>query len=263
MTLPLAISLMNPYLQHNSTSLIVIRSFYVVVIIVLLLTGCQESSSGSPESDAAAEAASTVLDDLDDNADVSQAGPRQEASSEVQTEIAKCAAVEGSLTRLNCYDQLAESLGLTPETTTLSSGPGEGNWRVSIDTNPIDDSRTVVLALTADEVSSTYGEPISLILRCQSNNTEVYINWNSYLGSEADVTTRVGDAPAQTRRWPLSTDSKATFYPGGDISFINSLMESDQFVAQVTPYSESPVTAVFNTAGLEKAVEPLRETCNW
>jgi type VI secretion system protein VasI len=158
---------------------------------------------------------------------------------------------------------LAQSLGLTAEQAAFLPTSSEGEWRVSVDTNPIDDSKTVVLALTAETGVSAYGDPIALILRCKSNQTEVYINWNNYLGSEAAVTSRIGDAAAQTRLWSLSTDSKATFYPSGDISFIKSLMGVDQFVAQVTPYSESPVTAVFNTSGLEVAVAPLRETCNW
>jgi type VI secretion system protein VasI len=40
-------------------------------------------------------------------------------------------------------------------------------------------------------------------------------------------------------------------------------MDADNLVAQITPYNESPVTAIFDTSGLENAIKPLRETCNW
>lgn len=121
-----------------------------------------------------------------------------------------------------------------------------------------------MLSLIADEGRARYGDPIALILRCKSNKTEAYINWQDYLGSDAYVTTRIGDQDARNRKWSLSTDSQATFYPGGgDISFIKRLMDSDRLVAQVTPYNESPVTAVFDIRGLEEEIEPLREACNW
>jgi type VI secretion system protein VasI len=60
----------------------------------------------------------------------------------------------------------------------------------------------------------------------------------------------------------MSTDSKATFHPQ-PIAFLKSMMEANTLVAQVTPYNESPVTAIFDTTGLADAIKPLRETCNW
>ena len=38
------------------------------------------------------------------------------------------------------------------------------------------------------------------------------------------------------------------------VAFIRELMAADRFVAQVTPYNESPVTAVFELTGLPTAV---------
>jgi len=109
---------------------------------------------------------------------------------------------------------------------------GAGEWRVSTEQNPLDDSRTVILI------------------------------WSSYLGLEqTPVTTRLGTGDAKTQQWPLSTDNQATFYPGNDAAFLEQLLSSDRLVAQTTPYSESPITAVFDLAGLSGAVKPLREVC--
>jgi len=177
-------------------------------------------------------------------------------------EIAVCAAVEGELARLECYDNLAQRHGLQGPQAQPVNLTGHGKWVVDVKTNPIDDSKTVTLLLKADEGSSRWGKPVVLIARCQSNETDLFIAWNDYLGSEADVLSRVGEAKAVTRRWSISTDHKATFHPR-PITFLKSMMEADKLVAQVTPYNESPVTAVFNTSGLKNAIKPLRETCNW
>jgi len=177
--------------------------------------------------------------------------------------IAACASVKGDLARLSCYDSLARARGLSQPEAPPIAIEGNGKWLVSAKQNPVDDTKTVTLILSADSGQSTIGKPVSLILRCESKKTEAYISWNNYLGSEADVLTRIGNAPAVSKNWGLSTDSQATFYPGNHIAFIKSLLQADRLVAQVTPYDESPVTAVFDLAGLSNAIKPLQETCGW
>jgi len=100
-----------------------------------------------------------------------------------------------------------------------------------------------------------------LILRCKSAKAELFINWNNYLGSEAVVTSRVGTAAASQRQWGLSTDEKAAFYPRNPAQLIEELTRVDRFVAQVTPYNESPVTPSFDVTGLADAAVPFFETC--
>ena len=124
----------------------------------------------------------------------------------------------------------------------------------------IDDSKTVTLILEADSGKDRWGNAVYLIARCKSNQTDLFINWNDYLGSEADVLTRVGNNKAVTQRWSLSTDNQATFH-SNPIPFLKKMLQSTKLVAQVTPYNENPVTAIFNTTGLENAIKPLRETC--
>jgi type VI secretion system protein VasI len=169
-------------------------------------------------------------------------------------EIAKCAAVESDLARLTCFDQIAVLLAAkgAPEP---NPSPVDSNWRVEISADPLTDSKTVLLALVAD------GKNAMLILRCKNAKAEVFINWNNYLGSEAVVTTRVGTSAASQQQWGLSTDKKATFYPRNSFQLIEELTRVDKFVAQVTPYNESPVTALFDVSGLADAAGPFFETC--
>lgn len=177
-------------------------------------------------------------------------------------EYAKCAAIEGDLARLECFDNLAKKKNLDGRQTQPTHIEGKGKWNVSVDVNPIDDSKTVTLVLDADSGKNRWGKPVFLVARCKSNTTDFYIGWNDYLGSEADVLTRVGDNKAVTQRWSMSTNSQATFHRK-PIPFLKEMLTSSKLVAQVTPYNENPVTAIFNTAGLENAIKPLRETCNW
>lgn len=179
-----------------------------------------------------------------------------------EKEYAKCAVINGDLARLVCFDNLAKVKNLDGRQAQSTPIKGKGKWKVSVDVNPVDDSKTVTLILDADSGQNKWGKSTFLIARCKSNSTDLYIGWNDYLGSEADVLTRVGDNKAITQRWSLSTDKKATFHRK-PIPFLKEVLASSKLVAQVTPYNESPVTAIFNTAGLENAIKPLRETCKW
>ncbi len=179
-----------------------------------------------------------------------------------EKEYAKCAAIDGDLARLECFDGLARVKKLDGRQAQPVSTDGVGQWVVSADINPVDDSKTVTLLLRSDSGKNRWGKSPLLIVRCMSNSTSMIINWSAYLGREAEVLTRVGANKAATTRWALSTDSQATFHPQ-PIAFLKQLLAETKMVAQITPYNESPVTAVFDTRGLENAIKPLRETCGW
>jgi type VI secretion system protein VasI len=185
----------------------------------------------------------------------------QQATAAVDEKAyAKCAATNGDLSRLDCYDQLAVAEGLVKKTNIVEVNDS-GKWDISLNTNPIDDSKTVILSLNADS-GGTQRKPVTLFARCKSDTKELYISWNDYLGRNSMVLTRIGKEKASTVAWGLSTDSKATFY-GGPIEFIKGMMKANTLIAQVTPYNDSPITAVFDTSGLSNAIKPLRETCHW
>jgi type VI secretion system protein VasI len=179
--------------------------------------------------------------------------------------------MSGSLDRLNCYDLLARQKGLDGPQSMGGEPVTAGNWDVSRTKNPIDDSETVVIRLDAESGSGQFGEPVSLIVRCKSNVTEAYIVWNdflatddrSYAGNWKNVTVRFGNEEAKVERWSTSTDQTATFMSDPVIPALRAMATSSQFVAQTTPFNASPITAVFNTAEMEIALQPLMEVCGW
>lgn len=144
---------------------------------------------------------------------------------------------------------------------------GTGAWRVSTETSPIDDSTNVHLALdSTNSITGRFGSNAQprLYIRCKEKTTEVFVVWDVYLGiDETDILHRLDDRPARTLEWSISTDYKAAFYPGNDISFARELQKHDKLLLRVTPYGESPVTATFELAGLENAIESLKQACRW
>lgn len=154
-----------------------------------------------------------------------------------------------------------------PDTSTQGN---PGKWIVSVDKNPLDDTKQVVIGLDADSGMSKYGKSISFVARCLSNTTEAYVIWNDYLGDDSGrmgnwkrVTYRIGDRKAKTARWTVSTDKEATFVSGWAGDFLKQMLDEDKMVLQVTPYNESPVTAIFDIRGLRSVLPELADTCNW
>jgi len=182
---------------------------------------------------------------------------------DIKRRLAECAAIKDNLKRLECYDRLARELGLV-KTYQIIPVKGTGKWITKIEKNPLDDTKTVILILQADEGESSFGDPIFLVIRCMSNKTELYINWNSYLGLDSiSVTTRIGNDKPERKLWNISTDHRATFYPTSPILFIKNLINADKLVAQTTPYGENPIIAIFDIRGLNEAIKPIQETCGW
>ena len=207
--------------------------------------------------------------------------PARADDAKVESAVRMCGAMPSDADRLHCYDHVRDDLlGVKPSaetaTTVPAPAPGidmndKGAWQTSSATNPVDDTKTVSAYLVADTGRSTFGDSVVFYARCKSNKTEAYIAWNDYLASDSgdvyndwkNVTVRIGDQKATQEHWSTSTDQKATFAPDWAGDLLKRMMTADRFVAVVTPYNESPVTAVFNTHGMRAALTDLMATCKW
>ena len=179
-------------------------------------------------------------------------------------DIGKCAAKKASAERLICYDNIAKTLGVDKPQTVVTAG--KGKWIVRTDKSPINDTTNVYLSLSSEQsVHSGYDTVTpTLFIRCAGGKTNAYITWDLYLGLEStSMLTRLDKAPAVTKTWSISTDNKAVFVSGSDVAFAKQLMAHQTLLAQITPYSQSPVMATFDIGGLSEAIKPLREACKW
>lgn len=177
--------------------------------------------------------------------------------------LLKCQSEASNETRLACYDKAL------PPTVAEESKPavGVGKWQVSTKTSPIDDSENVYVILSAnDSFRSQFGELItpSLYITCREKKTELFLNWDTYLGlNETQMLSRLDKQKAKTKMWDISSDTKSVFYRGNVIEFIKALSKSNSMFTQITPYNESPVSVTFEVAGLSEALKPLQKACGW
>ena|GEM_PF-4919104 len=175
-----------------------------------------------------------------------------------------CSKVEPALKRLECYDALASAAKAD------AGGAGKaavrntvtGKWKVEAARNTADDTKTVTMILGSELGKTNWGEPIIFVLRCKSGVPSAYISWNEYLSdAPVEVALRIGAGEAQTRKWSLSTDSKASFYPGKFHELAAALLKSDMMTATTVPLSGKPLAAIFDLRGLTRAMAPLRDAC--
>ena len=109
--------------------------------------------------------------------------------------------------------------------------------------------------------------PPYMAVSCDEGHTSLYVVWRLYLGTnDPEVTYRIDDAPAETRRWTIRTfDTSDTSFPGSQASvlaFINELLKADKLMVS-TPYKRTSITAAFDLTGMENAVEGVRAACGW
>jgi type VI secretion system protein VasI len=166
------------------------------------------------------------------------------ATDPLDREIARCAQFGGNLERLQCFDDLAQSLHL--------AGP-----------HPIDDTEKVRLVLQSNEGRSRFGKPIHLEIRCVSGQPDLVIHWHDYLGLERPkVITRIGTERAVTAAWLSANTNDGTFLPKPMLMpFLRQMVRAETMVAQTVPYSSPTITASFNITGLSEAIRPLAEVC--
>jgi type VI secretion system protein VasI len=183
------------------------------------------------------------------------------AQANLRVRVGRCSAIAGDLERVACYDSLAHALGFGQKVVSVRSA-GSGRWRTDRERNPLDDTPTITLSLAATKGRSRFGQPVRLFIRCRSHEVEVFIDWASYLGlDETQVTSRIGAEDAASEAWSNSTDNQAAFYQGDKLALVRRLAAASTYVAQVTPYDESPVTAVFDVGGLQSALGSFRQAC--
>lgn len=186
------------------------------------------------------------------------------AKSLLISTIGSCKSINDNEQRLACYDTAFEVNTSVVETNSKSK------WVITEEVSPIDDSKTVMLSLKSDSpIKSDFSQVIpTLNIQCKERETDFYINFNIFLSThDIKPITRIdSDKAVNGVEWYISTDYKALFYPGSQKKineFIKTLKDKKKFFIQVTPFSKGSVNTTFDLTGLDEAIKPVREACNW
>lgn len=202
---------------------------------------------------------------------VSETSAPQPVTAEIRqpdsAALSQCRSEINGTKRLACYDKLFPQITSGDNESTHTAVANPGKWQTSVTTSPVDDSKNVILSLSSnDYIRTPYGESVTptIYVACREKKTEVFINWDVYLGLEqTSMLYRLDKQKAVEKNWSISTDTKAVFYRGSDIDFIRALAKADKMYTKITPYNETPVSATFDLTGLSEAMKPLQKACGW
>jgi type VI secretion system protein VasI len=180
---------------------------------------------------------------------IARAGGSQD--QDLKKAVLNCASIDGSISRLDCYDAMAGSLAERPQ----PAVPGQ--WAVKVGKSPLDDSTVVALSLVGTDSRA------ELTLRCRQAKLEVLLSLRGQIIGATDpvVWTRFGDAKAEKKRWSVSTDNKAVLLPGDARPFIQHLLTVDRLTLQLEHFLRGPITDVFDIGRLKDAITPLSDAC--
>lgn len=187
--------------------------------------------------------------------------------------LRRAAAEKDDGKRLAQYDAIVRDFDISAEPTqTIAVPQGPSKWVFDQKIDPLTDKRQYFFILMADSGKNEYGDLPVLVVRFDGEETEIYINWKTYLGNDTDdyknegkyITTRVDADEPSTSLWSNSTDSKASFYSWNDVlDLVRRMGDGTKFVARCTPYDANPITAVFDIRGLKSLSMPYDEELGW
>lgn len=113
----------------------------------------------------------------------------------IEEMLAYCRAQAEADERLACFDELARAVAEGVALPTLPSS-GTGQWEVSQEISPIDDSRNVYMRLEAKDVSAEDMSYAALVVRFLEGKIDVLVGFDSRLSvrgiSTEDVNAKDG-----------------------------------------------------------------------
>lgn len=106
---------------------------------------------------------------------------------------------------------------------------------------------------------------LTLVVRCVANRVDAFVFTQSPAKLEPqdnDHTVRLAfdGQPESVERWPDSDEHDALFAPDG-AAFVHRLTSAKAMRFGFTPHNSSPVSTVFNVAGLAEAMAPAARQC--
>ena len=181
-------------------------------------------------------------------------------------ELEACSKVEDVAKRAACYDVLTAKYKDIQRADLLNPIT---KWHVSTHVSPITDTSDVYIHRESRETIETdvFGEAHPMLLiQCVNGQTSISVNWEFIVGGGTlPLTYRIDDAEPVTAEVKVSDDFRSivSWSDERSIEVIKLLLDKEKVALQITPLSQQPLAVVFDLGGLEKAIQPLRKSCNW
>lgn len=184
--------------------------------------------------------------------------PGKELSlDELRAEIIRISEIQDSFAQSSALKFLVSSFS-NRTTPNVSS-----EWSVEVATSPIDDSKTVVMALDAESPISAWPNEVAtpvLILRFKEGELDSYFSLgvtpNVESGDTRTLTLRFDSSPAKNYEGSISTNNKALFLRDTRV-LLREISSADKLTLRFTPFNSSPVTTTFNLKGFDGAASEL------
>jgi hypothetical protein len=127
--------------------------------------------------------------------------------------------------------------------------------------------RAVAFELPAESKVAVWQRQVqlTLVVRCMSNRLDAFVFTQSAAKMEPqdnDHTVRIAfdDEAENVERWPDSDEHDALFAPDA-AAFVRRVAAAQTMKFGFTPHNASPVSTVFNVAGLAAIMEPAARQC--
>lgn len=174
---------------------------------------------------------------------------RAQLSEEFDKESARCISLSDEAEKADCIRRLTTE-----------------RWDVAVRVDKLDGSKSVFVGImSGDTLDGPAGSTRPfLAIRCLRNRTDVTIsNWGRYLGRGGiPARWRVDNEPIVSERWESSQDGWIAF-ASNPISLLKRTYDRKELVVSVQPRGAQPRSVGFHLPGLNVAIRPIREVCQW
>lgn len=146
----------------------------------------------------------------------------------------------------------------------------DDKWRSQMIDDPADYAGVAVLQQDSattikDESASNDVTPV-LEFRCTLGDATITarIDWQRFISSfSTEAGFKVDGGRFTWLKWKVDSSEKVTLSPSAADSqkLIDLLVNGSELLVEISPYSEGPVTAEFDLAGLAAALGELRSKC--
>jgi hypothetical protein len=186
----------------------------------------------------------------------------------MKSQAGSCAVLKDYVLRLQCFDRLAEDMGISHTEKVEKELAKYGLWR-AIETITPDGVHSTDMRLPANSpTTGANGEEHTpdLVLTCKTKHTDAYIDWKAHVAYGPDTKTvdlvYLFDSDVGiTTSWDVSLDRNALYIPR-PVDFIRSMHGKKTLTVQSaqTQYDDM-FTLVFTLNGLEDVLKMMAQRC--